>query len=132
MSDYAWFKLLVRAIGIILIGFSVPTLLWYLSELAMSAAPSSAGRTSRSFSDHLLFSLPTLISNGAQAFMGWYLLFRGEWVIARVLGEVNGRCARCGYDIRDIKSGACPECNTPIRAIASDTDQKQGDRGASA
>lgn len=120
MSDYAWFKLLVRAIGIMLLGFSIPTLAWYVFELFVSAMPTVTGRSSRSVGDHLLFNLPTLASFGAQAFMGWYLLFRGEWIIGKVLAEVNGRCAKCGYDIRAITTGACPECNTPIRAVKPD------------
>jgi hypothetical protein len=114
MSDYAWFKLLVRAIGIILIGFSVPTLLWYLTELGLSSVPNSSGWTSRPIGDRLIGLAPVLASSGTQAFMGWYLLFRGEWIIGRVLAEVNGRCAKCGYDIRGLTGEACPECNTPL------------------
>jgi hypothetical protein len=122
MSDYAWFKLLVRAIGIALIGFSVPTLIWYVMQMAMSGLPGSPGRTTRSLEDHILRNLPTLASYGIQAFMGWYLLFRGEWIIGRVLAEVNGRCAKCGYDIRGLKGNACPECNTAMRPEKSESE----------
>lgn len=132
MSDYAWFKLLVRGIGILLLGLSVPSLIrWFGSVVIMWDAISPVA-TSWSLRQQLLFGLPGLLAEGAQAAFGWYLLFRGEGVISRVLAEIHGRCAKCGYDLRGLNSNACPECNTPIRAKAPGADHANTEGGASA
>jgi hypothetical protein len=35
MNDHSWFKLLVRGIGILLIGMAVPMLLWNVSTMTL-------------------------------------------------------------------------------------------------
>ena len=114
MTDYAWFKLLVRAIGLLLLAISVPQLLyWPVSKMVQWVNWNSLSPTS--FHNELIYALPSLVGDGVQAAFGYYLLFRGEWIIGRIISEVAGRCPKCGYDIRGLQNDACPECNTPIR-----------------
>lgn len=114
MSEFAWFKLLVRLVGLLLVGLSVPMLLWYIGRFLAASIPGSPGRTSGSFDFELYNTLPGVLSYGVQAGFGAYLFFRGEWVIQRVLAEIHGRCAACGFDLSGTRGGSCPECNTPI------------------
>jgi hypothetical protein len=114
MTDHSWFKLLVRAIGLLLIGIAVPSVLWFLAELLFMALPGSPGKTTGSMLYWVMSSLPALLGYGAQVAFGCYLLFRGDWIINRVLTEVRLRCLTCGYDLRGLKSTRCPECSTPL------------------
>lgn len=115
MSEFAWFKLLVRLVGILLLGLSVPMLLWHVGSFAAQMIPSSPMRTSGSMEYALYSTVPGLLGYGAQATFGWYLLVRGDWVIRKVLAEIHGRCAVCGFDLTGVKATSCPECNTPVR-----------------
>jgi len=49
VSDFAWFKLLVRLVGLVLIGLAGPMVLWYIGRMLTSTIPSSPTRTSYSF-----------------------------------------------------------------------------------
>ncbi len=115
MSEFAWFKLLVRLVGVLLLGISVPMLMWYLGTFLTSMLPSSPLRTSGSLEYELYRTVPGLLGYGTQAAFGAYLLFRGDWVIRKVLAEINGRCAVCGFDLGAVTGPSCPECNTPFR-----------------
>jgi len=115
VSEFAWFKLLVRLVGVLLLGLSVPMLMWYIGVFLVQTVPSSPGATSGSLTYAIYSYVPGLIGYGTQAAFGWYLLVRGDWVIRRVLAEIHGRCAVCGFELSGVKAASCPECNTPIR-----------------
>jgi len=125
MSEFAWFKLLVRLVGLLLLGFSVPMLLHVIGRLLASGIPNSGMQTSMSLRIELSSNLPALIGDGAQAAFGAYLFFRGDWVIRRVLAEIHGRCAVCGFDLSAVKASSCPECNTPFRHSKSEVESKK-------
>lgn len=116
MSEYAWFKLLVRAVGVLLLGLGGPMIVWYVARLLLMGLPGSPGATSRSFVPELTMAVPGILAYGSQTALGCYLIFRGDWIINRVLREVQGRCAICGYDLHGLASHNCPECNAPVRA----------------
>lgn len=119
MSEYAWFKLLIRAVGVLMLGLGGPMIVWYAARLIVAGVPGSPGATSRSLVSEATMAVPGLLAYGSQAALGWYLIFRGEWFIKKVLGEIQGRCAMCGYDLHGLKADACPECNAPIRTAAA-------------
>lgn len=112
MGDYAWFKLLVRAIGILLLGLSVPLILWTIGSILLEQfGYAYPGQRS---GDLLLVRLPGVVGYGAQAGMGVYLLFGAQQLIEMCIAGVRYRCAACGYDIVGIQTGLCPECGTGI------------------
>jgi hypothetical protein len=114
VTEFAWFKLLVRLVGLLLVGLSLPMTLWYVGRLLMSVVPGSPSNTSTSFRFEFLSSAPGIVAYGVQLAFGAYLLLRGDWVIRKVLSEINGRCAVCGFDLTGVKGTSCPECNTPF------------------
>lgn len=109
MSDYTWFKLLVRAIGVLLIGFGAPyfiaTVWWGIASLRQDGGMLGA--------QFVIYSGFTILSTGLQSLFGLYLLFGGRWIIRYCLSDVRSRCVFCGYDLSGITSGVCPECGTP-------------------
>ena len=106
MSDYSWFRLLLKAIGVLLLGMSIPILLWTAGAAAVTAA-SAGGRMS--------FEplLPPLAAYGGQALIGLYLLLGGRQLVDYCLRGVRGRCAGCGYDLSGLNAEVCPECGSP-------------------
>jgi hypothetical protein len=117
VSDFAWFKLLVRLVGLLLIGLAGPMVLWYIGRMLTSTIPNSPTRTSYSFRYEIMTALPGILAYGAQLALGMYLFLKGDWVIRKVLAEINGRCSVCGFDLTNVKSGSCPECNTPFKKL---------------
>jgi hypothetical protein len=107
MSDYSWFRLLLRAIGVLLLGLSVPMLLWTAGAAALTAA-SAGGRMSY---EPLL---APVVAYGGQAAIGLYLLLGGQLLVDYCLQGVRGRCGGCGYDLSGLDAQVCPECGAPI------------------
>lgn len=119
MSEYAWFKLLVRAIGIILMALSVPMLIWWAAQMLVSLRGLNPATSSNALERNFVQWLPSMLAYFCQAGAGAYLFFGGEALIRRVISEVDGRCAKCGFELGDLKRDACPECNSPLRPTDS-------------
>lgn len=114
MSDHAWFRLVVRAIGVLLLGLSVPMLVWDIGALIVQLGNSGgadAGAT-------MLYHVPTMAGYGAQAAIGLYLLMGGDALVRYCLKGVRGRCSGCGYDITATTTGRCPECGMAVPPAA--------------
>jgi hypothetical protein len=129
VSEFAWFKLLVRLVGLLLIGLSLPSVLWQIGRILASTISASPTRTSSSMSYELWSGVPYLLGYGVQLGLGIYLLRGGEWVIRKILAEIHGRCSVCGFDIQNTKGSTCPECNTPFKPLdqsAKKTDEQSG------
>ena len=115
VSDFAWFKLMVRLVGILLIGLGGPMVIWHIGRLLAASVPDSPMRTSASLHYELYSVGPGLLAYGSQVAMGLYLLLKGDWIIRKVVAQINGRCAVCGYDLANLKGSSCPQCNTPFK-----------------
>lgn len=110
MTDYAWFRLLLKAVGVLLLGMSVPMLLWTLGSL-LAQRIESGGITLTELGRGWL---PPIMGYGSQVAIGLYLLLGGQRLIEYSLRGVRGRCAACGYNVAELKAPVCPECGTPI------------------
>jgi len=114
VTDYSWFRLLLRATGVLLIGLSLPTLLSQMIQVvAMWWAPAAAPYTTP-WAYAVRYTIPYVAGYLAQAAFGFYLLFGAERLIARCLRGVRGHCSNCGYDITAVTMDACPECGVEI------------------
>jgi hypothetical protein len=110
MTDYSWFRLLLKGIAVLLLGLSIPMLLWTLGALvAQRLASGGIGAVSLSVE-----WLPSIIGYGSQAAIGLYLLLAGQQLIDYCLRGVRGRCPACGYNVEGLSTTNCPECATPI------------------
>lgn len=122
MSDYGWFKLLVRAVGILLLGLSLPMALWSVGDMLVRMFDPAYGGAP--LASVVGLYLPGLAGYLAQAGIGLYLLCGSERLIAWCIAGVKGRCAECGYDITAVPGGVCPECGVkiaPVTAPGADT-----------
>jgi hypothetical protein len=123
MSDFAWFRLLVRGIGILLLGLSVPMFLWGVGSAFTDQLRDASSSSSRDALMTFLYRVPYLVGYGAQAAFGLYLLFGGQRLVELAIKGVRGRCGVCGYDLAAVTAPVCPECGTPIHRPPSPGEQ---------
>jgi hypothetical protein len=111
MNTFIWFLLLIRAIGILLIGLSLPaaiSLIGWFGQL-----PSAAG----ALDSYILYVAAQVLAHFVQLFFGLYLLIGGNRVIrycARDVMRPLERCIVCGYDLRGLTISNCPECGIDL------------------
>lgn len=123
MKDVMWFRLAVRLTGVVVIAQSLGSF-GYIAEwvawLGSWAMQASAAPSPMSFEMHRIVpSLIELLSHVARLWLGWYLLFRGEALIAYVVVEARGRCPVCQYSIKGLTTPTCPECGTAVKTAQS-------------
>jgi hypothetical protein len=109
MSQYIWFKLLVRGIGILLIGLSLPWLtigLGQLVEMLADGHPFGGG--------YMIQVAMQALASVAQFAFGAYLLFGGAPLIRYCMRDLHSRCAACGYDLAGVATAVCPECGVSV------------------
>lgn len=113
MKSFAWFILLLRAVGIIFIALGLPQILqtvreWLinvrLTDLLSASGAELSVRILREIQSLSMFAI------------GLYLLFGGKWLIRRCLRGLGNQCVMCGYPTSQIKDGRCPECGTRIES----------------
>ena len=112
MTEFAWFKLLLRAIGVLLLGLGAPSLINQIAWIAISLTSVPAPGMPRGYE---LPYLGALLGAGAQCGLGVYLLFGGNWFVNRCLAEIRGHCLNCGYSLEGVPGNRCPECGSPLR-----------------
>ncbi len=118
MVDNAWFRLLLRGIGILLIALSIPSVVQavlYAAQWTMTSMPAGFG-----LENSWWISIAALLVGGlSQAVFGIYLLFFGEGLIRRCLADTIGRCPVCQYDLKGKRTGKCPECGVDLDPFAA-------------
>ncbi|MFO0831470.1 MAG: hypothetical protein U0637_06465 [Phycisphaerales bacterium] len=110
--DHTWFRLLVRATGVALIGMSVPTIFSSISTFAWAVMDQSQYAGQGTW--YVAMYGASLLGALLQFLIGAYLTFFGEGFIRRCLLDVRDRCPTCHYDTRGITTTSCPECGEPI------------------
>lgn len=105
MSDPAWFKLLVRVVGLLLVGLAVPSLVdrvgTVVNEFTSPTPPTSLS---------VGWVVAWVLGPALQCAFGVYLLAGGGALTRWCVGKAKGRCPSCDYDLRGITGGRCPEC----------------------
>lgn len=107
------FRLALRAIGVFLIAESMPQLVAFLGSVIQSVFASASSAIPPGFGWYLVGSAGGEV---ARLSIGFYLFFRGEWIVNRAIPSNRPYCHECGYELRGLPAeGACPECGTAFR-----------------
>ncbi len=111
MVDFTWFRLMIRGIGVLLLGLALPEFItlavWFLQRPAIQVGGFSTASDLWSY-------VPGLIGILLKIGIALYLLFFAEGLIRRCLSDTIGRCPLCQYDLKGRRSGICPECGVDL------------------
>lgn len=112
MIRYSWFKLIMRLIGVLLIGLSLPTAAGAVASLIYGFV-NGANYLEPGALIWLFSLLPAL----AQLGIGLYLLFGSKWLMERCLRGIDSTCPNCAYDLTGATGNTCSECGFYFRPI---------------
>lgn len=108
MKEAAFFRLLVRGIGVYILAVSGLPSLVSLVQFVYAAQSPPEGPTPIGYM--VIYSIWYLIS----PVIGVYLLFFADGLIRRCLLDAANRCSMCGRDGRGIADKKCPDCGGQI------------------
>ena len=109
MANRAWFTLLVRAIGLLTIGWALPMGVHFVVEIVRTLLSGSSEGV-REFGLLILYNAGTIASLA----FGLYLFFGGRRLIAWCLLGLRDLCPGCGYPLEGLVGAVCPECGVAL------------------
>jgi hypothetical protein len=120
MKHKTWFRLVLKAIGILLIGFALPDVVTHVIGYARWTAYQRSMMMGEPF-DWVNFGM-AIAAPSLQVAFGLYLLFGGAWLANLCIPSNRAYCAECGYELSQVESKRCPECGTAIAQPAPASD----------
>jgi hypothetical protein len=114
MKHKTWFRLVLKAVGVLLVGLSLPAVLTgvigvlELIREMLGVAPGDGAL------ERLRYDWPWALGSCAQAAMGFYLVFGGTWLVDRCIPSNRPYCPECGYDTSGAAGSICPECGVQL------------------
>lgn len=119
MKHAAWFRLLLRVIGILLVALATPQVVSVVVRLLivgrnrMRADPLDPAIQSEL--TNVLISLLYSVGTISQLALGLYLFFNPMWLMKVCIDDITYRCPACRYDLRGHTAPlACPECGVRL------------------
>lgn len=108
MKHKTLFRLLLKAIGILLIAFAIPELVAIMAYYLIVELPGSANWSAANW-------IYSMLAPAIQTAIGAYLFLEGKWVIDKCIPSNRPYCPECGYDLsHNTSSTNCPECGVTI------------------
>ena len=117
MKHKTWFRLVLKAIGVLLVGSALPNFIetWF-SAVWWIVEPT--GTYLQNYPQWLLMVKPAAVT--CQFVLGLYLFFGGHWVINKCIPSNRPYCPECGYDLsHNSPLTNCPECGVTLPAHSS-------------
>ena len=116
MKHKTWFRLVVKAIGILLIGFAIPEFALNLASFvtAMSSGIVGYGGAGLTSEDKVLLSITYFAGPIIQLGIGIYLLAGAQWLVNTCIPSNRPYCPECGYDLSDSSTDWCAECGVDL------------------
>lgn len=116
MKHKTWFRLVLKAIGVLLLGFALPEVATLLSKVGyrtMYGDPFGGTGTLTSPTT-VYWDMVAYVRAFVQLGLGLYLLFGGRWIADLAIPSNRPYCPECGYDNSEATGKRCPECGVPI------------------
>jgi hypothetical protein len=111
MTDPRWFKLLLRGIGLLLLGLAIPSLPTIATYFAALIEQRRQGFGSLDIS--LAMAVVNAVGVFGQTAFAVYLVTGGGALARYCVRQSFTRCAGCDYDLQGV-TGQCPECGLPV------------------
>lgn len=110
MVERAWFRLLIRALGVLFVGLGVTGLVDFVYRVIYRISIQPQVRMDLEWVHWVAYGTSHLI----QPAIGVYLLFFAEGLIRLCLRDAIGRCGYCQFDVSGVLADVCPECGSPL------------------
>jgi hypothetical protein len=112
MKHKAWFRLLLKAIGVLSIVLSLPE--FVAASIGFVSEGIQSGFAQFEFIE-LLVSILYYVGKPAIGIgIGLYLIFGGAWLVNLCIPSNRPYCPECGYDLSESSHDRCPECGVNI------------------
>lgn len=125
MKHKTWFRLVLKAIGVLLLGLGTPNVIGPVVSV-IGGVVTGAGWAGWGYQ---WFYVGEAMGGALQVAFGLYLLAGGNWIINRVIPSNRPYCPDCGYDITNARGERCPECGVMLRR-ANDRAVNDVERGS--
>ena len=112
MKHKTWFRLVLKAIGVLLIGFSLQGVIPAIAAVVMYLLEWS--EMSVSSNEFMWWNFPYYIAGFVQFGLGIYLFFGGKWIVNKAIPSNRSYCPECGYQIANAHGANCPECGVAL------------------
>ena len=110
MKHKTWFRLVIKAIGVLLVGLSVENAVYWLARfLDEMGQPIGTLYPNRFWN-----VVPGLLGAALQLGFGLYLFLGGRWIVDKAIPSNRPYCPECGYDLSAAGGSACPECGAAL------------------
>lgn len=114
MRRLDWVHTVIRLIGVLFIGLSVPGVINLGPALLDAFASASAfGGWSGRPNAVLIWGF-WILAALSQFLFGLYLVFGGKAVFRLCVKDVPWMCSSCGYDVHGVTGDRCPECGKAL------------------
>ncbi len=122
MKHKTWFRLVLQAVGVLLVGFGAPDLIADIGGYIVwqyQIAGTVRGGAMGPVPDWLGF-LVQFLPPALQTAFGIYLMTGASWLLNKIIPSNRPYCPECGYELAHHSSPKCPECGValPDRAEA--------------
>lgn len=120
MKHKTWFRLVIKAIGVLLIGFALNHVVQFVIQLTYVYLYDPFGSSGIFPLQGVWWTmqyLPPALGALAQLIVGLYLFFGGGWIVNKVVPSNPRYCPECGYDLSKSTAPNCPECGTEVTKI---------------
>jgi hypothetical protein len=119
MKHVAWFRLVLRVVGIVLVALSAPSIVSVIASLLYAAwsylrADPMDVNTGAELTEAVLGVVWSLGTIGELA-LGLYLFLNPKWLMKVCIEDITYRCPACRFDLRGLTAPlACPECGVRL------------------
>lgn len=116
MKHKTWFRLVLKAIGILLIALALPDLIYHLAGILRTYRLQGtwSGWPQLSMTETILW---VCVSPVIQIGIGAYLLSGASLLADWIIPSNRPYCPDCGYDLSQSTSTTCAECGADVRGI---------------
>ena len=114
MKHKTWFRLVLKAIGVLMLCLAVPDLLGHVSQVSYFTSYDNPYGTGGQLPDLLLWNLPEYVAVTIQTLAGIYLLLGGKWLVDKIIPSNRPYCMNCGYPLSGGHGAQCPECGVTL------------------
>lgn len=117
MKHKTWFRLVLKAIGVLLIAWGLPNLVGdIVSYVVWRVQQVTAGMAYAGIEPEWLAILLHLLESVIKVAIGLYLLLDGKWLLDKIIPSNRPYCPDCGYDLSESGNpAACSECGTKLQ-----------------